>query len=179
MVTPGAPLQRITMTQSDIGAGIDSIVASLAQERTIGRDDLVAPQFLKRALAASRCVCRITLRGEGGGLIGYGTGTLVGPGVLLTNNHVLERSQDAAQSEATLFLFGIRPIACVATCASVDTSLCWIAFTANLDPPVFASTLNICHAHIPVKSLVDFTVSRMCQMNIRRRKTKPNDSVTY
>ncbi len=80
---------------------MDILVARLAQERTIGRDDLVAPHFLKLALAASRCVCRISVRGASGGLLGYGTGTLVGPGILLTNNHVLERASDAALSEAT------------------------------------------------------------------------------
>src|SRR5690606_36005169 len=65
------------------------------------RDDLVAPHFLKLALVASRCVCRISVRGPSGGLLGYGTGTLVGPGILLTNNHVLEHASDAALSEAT------------------------------------------------------------------------------
>ena len=79
----------------------DAAVAQLARERTMGRDDLVTPQFLKLALAASRCVCRITVRGPSGGLLGYGTGMLVGPGILLTNHHVLERAADAAQSEAT------------------------------------------------------------------------------
>ncbi|MGH8444179.1 MAG: trypsin-like serine peptidase, partial [Solimonas sp.] len=79
----------------------DDLVTALALERTIGRDDLVTPQFLRTALAASRSVCRITVRSESGGLLGYGTGMLVGPGVLLTNHHVLERVEDAAQSEAT------------------------------------------------------------------------------
>jgi len=80
---------------------VNSLVTMLAQERTIGRDDLVAPQFLRLALAASRCVCRISVRGASGGLLGYGTGMLVGPGILLTNNHVLESAEDAARSEAT------------------------------------------------------------------------------
>jgi len=81
--------------------GVDTLVTMLAQERTIGRDDLVAPQFLRLALAASRCVCRVTVRGPSGALLGYGTGMLVGPGILLTNHHVFERAEDAVQSEAT------------------------------------------------------------------------------
>ena len=89
---PGSEAKAIT---------VDSLVANLAQERTIGRDDLVAPQFLKLALAASRSVCRITVRGASGAIQGYGTGTLVGPGIVLTNHHVLQSAQDGAQSEAT------------------------------------------------------------------------------
>ncbi|AYM96402.1 hypothetical protein EAG14_10335 [Acidovorax sp. 1608163] len=79
----------------------DTLVAQLAQERAIGRDDLVTPQFLRLALAAAHCVGRITVRGPSGVLLGYGTGMLVGPSILLTNHHVLERAADAAQSEVT------------------------------------------------------------------------------
>ncbi len=85
-------------------ADVETLVTMLARERVIGRDDLVAPQFLKVALAAARCVCRITVRRSSGGLLGYGTGTLVGPGILLTNHHVLETADDAVQSEATFGL---------------------------------------------------------------------------
>lgn len=88
-------------------ADINMLITAIAQERTIGRDDLVAPQFLKLALAASRCVCRITARRPNGTSLGYGTGTLVGPGILLTNHHVLESAEDSAQSEAYL---GLKPV---------------------------------------------------------------------
>ena len=81
-------------------ADIDTLVTMFAQERVIGSDDLGCP-FLKAALAASRCVCRITARTPSGGLLGYGTGTLVGPAILLTNHHVLESAENAMQSEVT------------------------------------------------------------------------------
>src|SRR5262245_61863193 len=66
------------LTSSQEAKGVDELVRRLAQERAIGRDDLVTPQFLKLALAASRCVCRITVCGPSGALLGYGTGMLVG-----------------------------------------------------------------------------------------------------
>lgn len=87
--------------QSEMAREIEEQIVKLALERSIGRDDMVPPQFLILALAASRCVGRITVRGRGGSLLGYGTGTVVAPGVLLTNNHVLESAADAAESEIT------------------------------------------------------------------------------
>lgn len=99
MVAPATMLRELAPSSDQ--ADTETLVAQLAQERAIGRDDLVTPQFLQLALAASRCVGRITVRGASGSLLGYGTGMLVGPGILLTNHHVLERAADAAQSEVT------------------------------------------------------------------------------
>jgi endonuclease G len=67
-------------------------------ERLIGQSDFVSVNFLMRGLEAARSVCRIRVPGAGGGW--YGTGFLVGPGLLMTNNHVLPRPGDAAQAEA-------------------------------------------------------------------------------
>ncbi|MEO5823396.1 MAG: endonuclease [Vicinamibacteraceae bacterium] len=68
-------------------------------ERILGKSELMSVTFLERAVAASRTVARIRIR-SGGRTIGYGTGSLVGPRVLLTNNHVLGSAQEAAESLA-------------------------------------------------------------------------------
>jgi endonuclease G len=60
-----------------------STILALAQERIIGRSDLVDVNYLELAVAIARGVARIRLRD------GYGTGFLVGPRLLMTNHHVL------------------------------------------------------------------------------------------
>lgn len=59
-------------------------------ERIIGRDELMSVLFLTRGAQASRtigCIAEGTFR--------FGTGFLVGPRLLLTNHHVLERPEQA------------------------------------------------------------------------------------
>lgn len=67
-------------------------------ERLIGKSDLVSINFLDRGRRAAEAVCRIKLPMDGGHA--YGTGFLVGPRLLLTNNHVLASADEAAQAEA-------------------------------------------------------------------------------
>jgi endonuclease G len=51
----------------------------------------------------ARVVLRIIIRNAGGRVLGYGSGFLIGDGVLLTNNHVLPNSDVARGSEAEAF----------------------------------------------------------------------------
>lgn len=67
-------------------------------ERILGESDLLSINFLDRGRRAGDSVCRIKLPMEGG--LAYGTGFLVGPRLLLTNNHVLASPREAAQAEA-------------------------------------------------------------------------------
>jgi endonuclease G len=67
-------------------------------ERVLGESDLVSVNFLTRGSRAAAAVCRIRVPTQGGEW--YGTGFLVGPRLLMTNNHVLSSSQDASQAEA-------------------------------------------------------------------------------
>jgi endonuclease G, mitochondrial len=67
-------------------------------ERIIGESDLLSINFLDRGRRAADAVCRIKLPVEGGEA--YGTGFLIGPRLLITNNHVLSSSGEAAQAEA-------------------------------------------------------------------------------
>ena len=70
----------------------------VALERLLGANDLISATFLAAGSSAARAVGRITTCSDGGRVAGYGTGSLVGPGLLLTNNHVLEDAEMAARS---------------------------------------------------------------------------------
>jgi endonuclease G len=65
-----------------------------AQERIIGKSDLLDASFLELAIAMARPVARIRLNG------GFGTGFMVSPTLLLTNNHVLRDRQEAESAVA-------------------------------------------------------------------------------
>lgn len=67
-------------------------------ERTIGKSrDLLSVEFFEQGLDAARCVGRVVTRGEANG-----TGFLVAPGLMLTNQHVLRTAAEAADSEFEL-----------------------------------------------------------------------------
>jgi endonuclease G len=67
----------------------DPLAARVRLERILKGNDLSDISYLEQGLAAGRPVCRIVLR-KNGSLVGYGTGFLVAPGVLMTNEHVFE-----------------------------------------------------------------------------------------
>lgn len=77
--------------------------AEQAFERIIAGNELQDASFLSRGALVSRAILRIVLRTAGGRVIGYGTGFLIGDGVLITNNHVLQNSDIAGNAEAEAF----------------------------------------------------------------------------
>lgn len=72
----------------------------LTMERLVGNSDLFPISYLEAGLKAGRSVCRIEVRDSIGRVRGYGTGFLVSPSLLLTNNHVLEDEESARYSLA-------------------------------------------------------------------------------
>ncbi|MFF9221065.1 endonuclease [Streptomyces viridosporus] len=68
----------------------------LGLERLIGRNNLTPVAFLEEGVQVSRSVGRITISGPGGG---HGTGFMVSPSLLLTNNHVLRSAEEASRSK--------------------------------------------------------------------------------
>jgi endonuclease G len=64
-------------------------------ERILGGNDLMPIAYLQRGAIAARAVARVDL---GGG--SFGTGFLIAPGVLITNNHVLQNTATAARAVA-------------------------------------------------------------------------------
>ncbi|MBB3658527.1 endonuclease G [Rhizobium sp. BK650] len=77
--------------------------AEKAYERIIVGNELQDASYLVRGAIAARAVLRIVLRGPSGAPIGYGTGFLIGDGVLLTNHHVIEGQETARNAEAEAF----------------------------------------------------------------------------
>ena len=66
-------------------------------ERIIQENDLISSRFLYRGSDISRTVGRILLRSRGR-TVGFGTGFLVSPRLLLTNHHVLETKAVAGRA---------------------------------------------------------------------------------
>ncbi|MBD8497947.1 DNA/RNA non-specific endonuclease [Paenibacillus sp. CAU 1523] len=73
---------------------------NLALERLIGQNDMFPMHYLERGLLAGKSVCRIVIKDEGGRTLGFGTGFLVTPKLLLTNNHVFPNTETASKSSA-------------------------------------------------------------------------------
>ena len=71
-----------------------------AFERIINGNDLVSINYLAKGMAAAHPVCRIQLREASGDVIGFASGFLIGPGVLMTNHHVFGKAADAKYSLA-------------------------------------------------------------------------------
>ena len=81
------PAERATRVEVDV------------LERIIGTNDLMSVTFLDMAVTVAKTVGRVRIRSAAGQLMGYGTGFLIGPHVLITNNHVLGAPDQAVRSE--------------------------------------------------------------------------------
>jgi endonuclease G, mitochondrial len=79
--------------------GIPAAVEPVTLERVLGGSDFVGVSYLELALLASRAVGRVIVRNATGRIVSYGTGFMVSPRLLLTNNHVLESAEQASSSQ--------------------------------------------------------------------------------
>ena len=78
----------------------DPLAVQVGLERIIRGNDLDSINYLAKGTLASHSVCRIQLKDARSNLVGYATGFMIGPGVLITNNHVFGKPGDAANSVA-------------------------------------------------------------------------------
>jgi endonuclease G, mitochondrial len=78
----------------------DAQAAQIGLERIINGNDLDSINYLAKGTLVSRSVCRIQLRDVRSNLVGYATGFLIGPGLLITNHHVFGKPADATNSIA-------------------------------------------------------------------------------
>ncbi|SEB52893.1 DNA/RNA non-specific endonuclease [Paenibacillus sp. GP183] len=90
-----SPLEVDTQERASFRQSIINPLDGMAFERIIGNNDLFPISYLEAGLRAGKAVCRIEVRDRIGRVLGHGTGFLVSPSLLLTNNHVLE-NEDAA-----------------------------------------------------------------------------------
>lgn len=92
-------LQKIVAESEDNHFGA---IKALLNERVMGEaEEFLSVLYLKRAPIVSKSVGRVIRKASG---IGFGTGFLVAPGVLMTNHHVLPNSS-AARNAAIQFDF--------------------------------------------------------------------------
>ncbi|WP_210420560.1 endonuclease [Aquisphaera giovannonii] len=91
-----------SLSPAAAGAGTEE---QLGLERIIGRNELLGIQYLDGGQAAARAVARVVLRDGRGNTLGFGTGSLVTPRLLLTNNHVLG---DAATARNSIIEFNFQ-----------------------------------------------------------------------
>ncbi len=78
----------------------DATCAQIGLERIINGNDLDSINYLLKGTVASHPICRIQLKDAGSNLVGYASGFLIGPGVLMTNHHVFGKAGDATNSIA-------------------------------------------------------------------------------
>ncbi|MEH8018923.1 endonuclease [Rheinheimera muenzenbergensis] len=71
-----------------------------AFERVLGTNDLLSIRFFHLGIRAAKAVARIQIKSPQGISIGYGTGFMVSPRLMLTNNHVLSSASVAQRSKA-------------------------------------------------------------------------------
>ena len=83
-------------------------VAALIFERVLAGNELQPVSYLERGANVARAICRISMRDGTGRERGFGTGFLVAPGLMITNNHVLPAADWAAKSFAE-FDFALDP----------------------------------------------------------------------
>lgn len=72
----------------------------LALERIIFGNDLFPIAYLQSGFNIGKSVCRIVLSDYTGRITGYGTGFLISPTLIMTNNHVLDKKGTALHSIA-------------------------------------------------------------------------------
>ncbi len=71
-----------------------------AFERIMGASDIFPINYLSRGATAARSICKVQVYREGHIPAGAGSGFLVAPNLLLTNNHVIKSRNSAALSSA-------------------------------------------------------------------------------
>ena len=94
-------LEQKQLRRRQLLAQTDDIpTVQIGLERIIQGNDLDSINYLAKGTFASRSICRIQLKDARANLIGYATGFLIGPGLLMTNNHVFGKPADTANSIA-------------------------------------------------------------------------------
>ncbi len=105
-------------------------------EALVTGNDLLPVNYFDRGKRVSESVCRIEVKNDQGRTVKYGTGFLVSPDLLITNNHVLKNSQFCEKSIAQFnyeddvdfcpkqdILFSLDPNQFFYTCTSLDFTL--------------------------------------------------------
>lgn len=123
-----------------------AVLRELGLERTFGQSDFQNIAFLELALAVSRFVGRVNIRSSSSRTLGFGTGSMVSPRLLLTNNHVLKDAETARFSQVEFdyqvdrdgralqaYPFALQPDLFFLTDPKLDFTLVAVAKRSTLD----------------------------------------------
>lgn len=132
--------------------------AAIVLERIINDSQLISADFFLRGAMASRSVGKVVVRNAGGAALGSGTGFLVTPTLLMTNNHVLANLAEArpstvqfdfvsrnGASPATVHEFGLDPERFFATDEALDFAIVAVHPTAKSGQPLAGRPWNPLH----------------------------------
>jgi endonuclease G len=98
--TPAAAPDQLVAQAIDRAREVpDSATREELLEAIINTPDFVGTRYLDEGVAAARAVARVVIKDDRGRLIGYGTGSMISPNLMLTNHHVLDTAQAAATSQ--------------------------------------------------------------------------------
>jgi endonuclease G len=89
-------IRSATGSGSELEGRFDSVRIGL--ERIIGRNELLAVRCLDAGRVAGRAVARVVVRSSSGAVLGYGTGSLISPSLVMTNDHVLDSTTRAGNA---------------------------------------------------------------------------------
>lgn len=117
--SPQRLTQRLLLTRE---AAATPAEAQGQFERIIKGNDLTGINYLEKGMLAAKSVGRVHVRDSSGEPLGFGTGFLISPGVLLTNHHVLpdadtastslvefDYEQDVGGNDRQTFTYALRP----------------------------------------------------------------------
>jgi len=147
------PAEAMTATIGETEVSVSlptvSILDDISKERIIGNSDLMGIEFLERGIAVGRFVGRVNIRNNSGVTVGFGTGFMVSPRLLLTNNHVLGNIQSAKSSliefdfqldrrgvQMPIVAFRLQPEVFFLTNAALDYTLVAVGEKSLDDAPI-------------------------------------------
>lgn len=93
--------RAMLMSRADLTWEVEESAGSSRKifEAVVGRNDRLPCSFLPDGAKAANAVCRV-ISVTPDGMVTYGTGFSIAPGLIMTNNHVLPAAETAARSQA-------------------------------------------------------------------------------
>lgn len=91
---------EVTAVNSNSSMDSNTDIDDILRERVLGKDDMLGVNYLSLGNTASRSICRVRIRNENGRIVGFGTGFMISPRLIITNNHVLHNAEEASHSQA-------------------------------------------------------------------------------
>jgi endonuclease G, mitochondrial len=99
VTTPTANPERLAAQAVERAPVPNSTPPEKLLEAIINQADFLGTRYLDAGVAAARAVGRVLIKDARGELVGYGTGSMISPQLMLTNHHVLDTAQAAATSQ--------------------------------------------------------------------------------